>query len=89
MHLIEAFSAALADPQPVMRPRGNIPPSRWIRTTSVSVRPSEIGAWQQARIAAARAATWARNSWASSSPRARTPLPHAYAAAVSSTHGTR
>ncbi|MEU8522408.1 DUF317 domain-containing protein [Streptomyces sp. NPDC048577] len=80
MHLIEHFSTALADPQPVMRPRGHIPPSKWIRTTSVSVRPSEIGAWQQARITAARATTWGR-SWAAS--RTRKPAavrPHATAA---------
>ncbi|MFE3329022.1 DUF317 domain-containing protein [Streptomyces sp. NPDC059176] len=73
MHLIETFSAALADPQPVMRPRGHVPTSKWIRTTSVSVRPSELGAWQQARITAARAATWARHSWASTRPRIRKP----------------
>ncbi|MFB6987943.1 DUF317 domain-containing protein [Streptomyces sp. NPDC056178] len=69
MHLIEAFSVALADPRQVMRPRGHIPPSQHIRTTSVSVRPSELGAWQQTRINAARTATWARNTWASARPR--------------------
>ncbi|MFF4871477.1 DUF317 domain-containing protein [Streptomyces sp. NPDC000961] len=89
MHLIEAFSAALAEPQPVMRPRGTIPPSRWIRTTSVSVRPSQLGAWQQARISAARAATWARNSWASSSPRTHAPVPHARAATTGAAPGSR
>ncbi|CAL9583243.1 hypothetical protein SUDANB106_05089 [Streptomyces sp. enrichment culture] len=72
MHLLQSFSAALADPRPVMRPRGHVPPSDRIRTTSVSVLPSQLGAWQQARITAARAAAWARNSWASSRPR-----PHA------------
>ncbi|MEV5878074.1 DUF317 domain-containing protein [Streptomyces sp. NPDC052101] len=70
MHLVEAFSTALADPQPVMRPLGRVPPSQRIRTTSVSVRPSELSAWQQARINAARAATWARSSFATT--RART-----------------
>ncbi|MFG2996570.1 DUF317 domain-containing protein [Streptomyces sp. NPDC048340] len=64
MHLIEGFSAALADPTPVMRQRGHVPATKWIRTTSVSVRPSQLGAWQQTRITAARATTWARNSWA-------------------------
>lgn len=73
MRLIESFSAALADPQPVMRPLGHIPPSKWIRTTSVSVRPSELRAWQQARVTAARAATWALDSWASTRPRPRKP----------------
>ncbi|MFI9210212.1 DUF317 domain-containing protein [Streptomyces sp. NPDC053253] len=82
MDLVEKFSAALADPQPVMRPRGHIPASKWIRTTSVSVRPSELGAWQQARITAARAATWARHSWASARPRTRPP------AAAARTHAT-
>ncbi|WP_416986992.1 DUF317 domain-containing protein [Streptomyces sp. T028] len=80
MHLIQAFATALADPRPVMRPRGHVPPSTRIRTTSVSVLPSELGAWQQARITAARAATWARNSWTTARPR-RTPAPGPYSAA--------
>ncbi|WP_367435064.1 DUF317 domain-containing protein [Streptomyces celluloflavus] len=80
MHLLQSFSSALADPQPVMRPRGHIPPSNRIRTTSVSVLPSELGAWQQARIAAARAAAWARTSWATTQPR-KTP--------AASTHASR
>lgn len=75
MHLVQAFSTALADPQPVLRPLGRVPPSQRIRTTSVSVLPSQLGAWQQARITAARAATWARSSFATnrarSSPGAR------------------
>ncbi|MEU1477088.1 DUF317 domain-containing protein [Streptomyces sp. NPDC005760] len=82
MHLIQAFATALADPRPVMRPRGHIPPSNRIRTTSVSVLPSELGAWQQARITAARAATWARNSWTTARPR-RTPAPGPYSTAGS------
>ncbi|HEX5566538.1 MAG TPA: DUF317 domain-containing protein [Streptomyces sp.] len=61
MHLVQAFSAALADPEPVMRPRGRVPHSSQIRTTSVSVLSSQLSAWQHARIATARAATWARN----------------------------
>ncbi|MER6516633.1 DUF317 domain-containing protein [Streptomyces sp. NPDC001553] len=77
LHLVQEFSAALSDPTPVLRPRGNVPATKWIRTTSVSVRPSELGAWQQARITAARAATWARNSWSAARPRQRTPSsPH-------------
>ncbi|MEU6144156.1 DUF317 domain-containing protein [Streptomyces sp. NPDC047081] len=71
MHLVQAFSTALADPEPVLRPLGHIPPSQRIRTTSVSVLPSQLGAWQQARITAARAATWTRNSFATQ--RSRTP----------------
>ncbi|MFE1199586.1 DUF317 domain-containing protein [Streptomyces olivaceoviridis] len=69
MHLVQAFSTALASPEPVMRPRGRVPHSAKIRTTSVSVLPSQLGTWQQARIAAARAATWARNSVRSPRPR--------------------
>ncbi|AKN73731.1 hypothetical protein QR97_31930 [Streptomyces sp. PBH53] len=76
MHLVQAFSTALASPEPVMRPRGRVPHSTKIRTTSVSVLPSQLGAWQQARIAAARAATWARHSVRSPDPRT-TPRPHA------------
>ncbi|WP_338676815.1 DUF317 domain-containing protein [Streptomyces sp. SCSIO 30461] len=75
MHLVQAFTTALADPLPVMRPRGNVPPTRQVRTTSVSVRPSELAAWQQARITAARAATWARNSTRRTRPRT-TARPH-------------
>ncbi|MGW0710188.1 DUF317 domain-containing protein [Streptomyces sp. NPDC002643] len=71
MHLVQAFSAALAAPEPVMRPLGRVPPSQRIRTTSVSVLLSQLGAWQQARITAARAATWARHSFATN--RSRTP----------------
>ncbi|NUS83886.1 MAG: DUF317 domain-containing protein [Streptomyces sp.] len=69
MHLMQAFSAELANPEPVMRPRGRVPHSAQIRTWSVSVKPSQLSAWQQARITAARAATWARNSARSSRPR--------------------
>ncbi|MFK4222241.1 DUF317 domain-containing protein [Streptomyces sp. NPDC019890] len=81
MHLVQAFTTALADPQPVMRPRGHVPPSDRIRTTSVSVLPAELSAWQQARITAARAATWARNSWASTRPRKYGPTASPYATA--------
>jgi Domain of unknown function (DUF317) len=62
MHLVQAFSAELASPDPVMRPRGRVPLSTQIRTWSVSVKPSQLRAWQQARITAARAAIWARHS---------------------------
>jgi hypothetical protein len=85
MHLVQAFSTALASPEPVMRPRGRVPHSPQIRTTSVSVLPSQLSAWQQARVTAARAATWARNSWAASRPRT-TARPHATA---SSAHARR
>ncbi|KND28599.1 DUF317 domain-containing protein [Streptomyces stelliscabiei] len=80
LHLIEAFATALADPQPVMRPRGHVPPTSRVRTTSVSVLPSQLTAWQQARVAAARAATWAR--FATTHPRnqRRAAGPHATAA---------
>ncbi|KUF16853.1 DUF317 domain-containing protein [Streptomyces silvensis] len=85
VHLVAAFSAALADPQPVMRPRGHVPPSQRIRTQSVSVRPDQLSAWQQTRITAARAASWARNSWATTRPR-RTPAAGAHAAAGGRAH---
>ncbi|MGW2046197.1 DUF317 domain-containing protein [Streptomyces sp. NPDC001858] len=75
MHLVQAFSAELASPEPVMRPRGRVPLSAQIRTWSVSVKPSELSAWQQARITAARAATWARNSSRSTQP-STTARPH-------------
>jgi hypothetical protein len=70
MHLVQALSAELASPDPVMRPRGRVPHSAQIRTWSVSVKPSQLSAWQQARITAARAATWARNSAQNTRPRA-------------------
>ncbi|MGW0137552.1 DUF317 domain-containing protein [Streptomyces calvus] len=75
MHFMQAFSAALASPEPVMRPCGRVPRSGQIRTTSVSVLPSQLIAWQHARIATARAATWARN-WNANRPRT-TPRAHA------------
>ncbi|AQU64900.1 DUF317 domain-containing protein [Streptomyces niveus] len=62
MHLIAAFNTALAHPDPVMRPRGHVPPSRHTRTRSMSVQPFQLRAWQQTRITAARAATWALNT---------------------------
>ncbi|MGK4906419.1 DUF317 domain-containing protein [Streptomyces albus] len=79
MHLIQAFSTSLASPEPVMRPRGHVPPTRMVRTTSVSVLPHQLSAWQQTRINTARAAAWARNSWAASRPRTRAPRPGPHA----------
>ncbi|MET9430015.1 DUF317 domain-containing protein [Streptomyces sp. NPDC003036] len=70
LYLLQGLTEALADPDPVMRPRGHVPPSNRIRATSVSVLPDQLRAWQQARITAARAATWGRN-WVAS--RTRTP----------------
>ncbi|GAA4781901.1 DUF317 domain-containing protein [Streptomyces ziwulingensis] len=61
LHVVQAFATALASPVPVMRPRGRVPHSAKIRTTSVSVLPSQLSTWQQARLQAAHAATWARN----------------------------
>ncbi|MFF1782073.1 DUF317 domain-containing protein [Streptomyces virginiae] len=69
LHLVQSLTTALADPEPVMRPLGHVPLSNRIRVTSVSVLPDQLGAWQHARISAARAAAWSRN-WVSS--RART-----------------
>ncbi|MGC0386661.1 DUF317 domain-containing protein [Streptomyces sp. SAI-129] len=75
MHLVQTFAAELANPEPVMRPRGRVPHSDRIRTRSVSVQPSQLSAWQQARITAAHAATWARNSTRNTRPRT-TARPH-------------
>lgn len=61
-HLVQAFTTALASPEPVMRPRGTIPPSPRIRMTSVSLVPSQLRAWQQARLDAASNATRARGT---------------------------
>ncbi|MFJ5265525.1 DUF317 domain-containing protein [Streptomyces sp. NPDC088387] len=68
MHLVQAFSAELASPDPVMRPRGRVPLSAQIRTWSVSVTPSQLRAWQQARITAAHTAAWARSNTQSHRP---------------------
>ncbi|MFK0121166.1 DUF317 domain-containing protein [Streptomyces sp. NPDC090994] len=83
LHLVAAFATALASPEPVMRPRGRVPHSTRIRTTSVSVLPWQLRAWQQARVTAARAATWAR-TWPAHPPsaaprRARSPFARARA----------
>ncbi len=69
MHLVQAFAAELAHSDPVMRPRGRVPLSAQIRTWSVSLLPSELHAWQQARITAARAAAWARTTTPRTRPR--------------------
>lgn len=82
LHLLQGLTSALADPEPVMRPLGHVPPSRRIRTTSVSVLPQQLSAWQQARTAAARAATWARNQ--ATATRARTA-----SGAASASHSAR
>ncbi|GAA1160113.1 DUF317 domain-containing protein [Streptomyces hebeiensis] len=68
MHLVQAFAGALADPHPVMRPHGDLPPSTQIRTTTVQVLPSQLSAWQQARVNAARTATWTHRPWATARP---------------------
>ncbi|MGW8970578.1 hypothetical protein [Streptomyces platensis] len=47
--------------------------------------PSQLSAWQQTRITAARAAAWARNSWATAQPRNRTARPHAAAGSARAT----
>lgn len=70
LYLLQGLTEALADPEPVMRPRGHVPPSARIRSTSVSVLPDQLRSWQQARLTAARAAVWGRD-WIAS--RARTP----------------
>ncbi|MEU3553369.1 DUF317 domain-containing protein [Streptomyces fragilis] len=62
MHLIQAFAAGLSDPRPVMRARGFVPPIAALETTSVSVLPSEVRSWHEARLRSARTAAWARSS---------------------------
>ncbi|WP_308284149.1 DUF317 domain-containing protein [Streptomyces buecherae] len=76
MHVVQAFATALAHPDPLMRPRGRVPLSARVRPGSASVTPSQLSAWQQARITPARAATWARDSARRTRPRT-TARPHA------------
>ncbi|MFI5804366.1 DUF317 domain-containing protein [Streptomyces sp. NPDC051561] len=80
MHLVQSFTASLAAPYPLMRPRGAVPATDRIRTRSVSVLPSELSRFQQARLASARAASWARNSWVRRDPAYAQP-PRTYASA--------
>jgi hypothetical protein len=56
LYIVRSFSAALASPEPAMRPRGHMPTLSKIQLVSVSVRPSELRAWEQRRIQSARAA---------------------------------
>ncbi|MFC4034602.1 DUF317 domain-containing protein [Streptomyces polygonati] len=64
LHAVEAFAAALADPQPVLRPPGRIPfaAAPHAATTAYPVLPSQLAAWRQTRTAAGRAAAWARSA---------------------------
>ncbi|MBU7598880.1 DUF317 domain-containing protein [Streptomyces sp. P38-E01] len=72
LHLIAGFATAMADPEPVLRPLGHAPHGPSITATPVSVLPSQLGAWRQTRIAAARANAWARNS---PTPKTSSPAP--------------
>lgn len=64
LHAVEGFAAALADPQPVLRPPGRIPfaGAPHTATTAYAVLPSQLAAWRQTRTAAGRAAAWARST---------------------------
>jgi hypothetical protein len=64
LHAVEAFAAALADPQPVLRPPGRIPfaAAPHAAVTAYPVLPSQLAAWRQTRAAAGRAAAWARSA---------------------------
>jgi len=64
LHAVEAFAAALADPQPVLRPPGRIPlaSAPHTATTAYAVLPSQLAAWRQTRTAAGRAAAWTRST---------------------------
>ncbi|WP_433892565.1 DUF317 domain-containing protein [Streptomyces sp. CA-111067] len=74
LHAVEGFAAALADPQPVLRPPGRIPfaSAPHAAATAYAVLPSQLAAWRQARTAAGRAAAWARSTRATSRLRPRT-----------------
>ncbi|MFC9431439.1 DUF317 domain-containing protein [Streptomyces sp. NPDC056987] len=76
MHLVQTFAAALANPEPVMRPHGHVPRSTQIRAQAVSVLPSQLRAWRHARIAAARSEAWALSTPGTRRPRTTAP-PHA------------
>jgi hypothetical protein len=64
LHALEAFAAALADPQPVLRPPGRIPfaAAPHAATTAYAVLPSQLAAWRQTRATAGRAAAWAHSA---------------------------
>ncbi|WP_075017955.1 DUF317 domain-containing protein [Actinacidiphila rubida] len=64
LHAVEGFAAALADPQPVLRPPGRIPfaSAPHVATTAYAVLPCQLAAWHQTRTAAGRAAAWARSA---------------------------
>ncbi|MEU3599314.1 DUF317 domain-containing protein [Streptomyces sp. NPDC006798] len=89
LSLVQALTTALSDPRPVMRPLGNVPPSDRIRSTSVSVTPAQLGAWQQARLTAARTAMWARSAWTAARPRNRHPATAAPRVPAGHTTGRR
>ncbi|WP_225847287.1 DUF317 domain-containing protein [Streptomyces sp. HPF1205] len=95
LHALETFAAALADPQPILRPPGRIPfvTIRHAAITPYPVLPSQLNAARRARTAAARAATWARSARAFARPRPRpragTPLSLPPAAPPRPAHPTR
>lgn len=64
LHAIEGFAAALADPQPILRPPGRIPfaTAQHAAITTYPVLPSQLATWHQSRTAAGRAAAWARSA---------------------------
>lgn len=62
LHALEGFAAALADPQPVLRPPGRIPfaSAPHAAITAYSVLPAQLAAVRRSRAATGRAAAWAR-----------------------------
>jgi hypothetical protein len=62
MHALESFAAALADPEPVLRPPGHIPfaSAPQAAITPYPVLPSQLEAMRRHRATAARAAAWSR-----------------------------
>jgi hypothetical protein len=62
MHALESFAAALADPEPVLRPPGHIPfaSAPHAAITPYPMLPSQLEAMRRHRATAARAAAWSR-----------------------------
>ncbi|KPI02847.1 protein of unknown function DUF317 [Actinobacteria bacterium OK074] len=63
MHLVAAFSAALAERQPLLRPPGEVPASWRIRARPVSILPSQLASWRHDRATAAARTTARARAW--------------------------
>ncbi|WP_326812280.1 DUF317 domain-containing protein [Streptomyces scopuliridis] len=80
LYAVEGFAAALSDPRPLLRPPGHIPfaAARQVTATPYMVLPSQLGAWQRTRLAAARATTRAKAGWSVNRARPTGHTPPAY-----------